>query len=45
MKGYARYVKVFYEKNGVLTTLLGVLTIAQTILIITQTMNQTATLQ
>ena len=45
MKRYAKYVKVFHEKNGILTTLFGVLTIAQTILIITQMMNQTATLQ
>ena len=38
MKKYAKYVKVFHEKNGILTTLFGVLIIAQT-------MNQTAMLQ
>ena len=45
MKRYAKYLKVFHEKNGILTTLFGVLTIAQTIPITTQTMNQTAMLQ
>ena len=45
IRRYAKYVRIFHEKNGILTTLSGVLTIAQTILIITHTMNQTATLQ
>ena len=45
MKRYAKYLKVFHDKNWILRMLFGVLNIAQTILIITQTMNQTAMLQ
>ena len=45
IRRYAKYAKIFHEKNGILTMFFGVLTIAQTILIITHTMNQTATLQ